>query len=111
MLCRCCAIYNFHVLQGFDHHVKNEHNMWAYVFFLIHLDDVKTSDYTAMELYVNKFVEDEIHDFFPMNRALCLSSVDVDSTESKIDELLQQVTTIANKQKEEVRITQGLSLT
>ncbi|XP_060075349.1 inositol 1,4,5-trisphosphate receptor type 1-like [Ylistrum balloti] len=94
--------YDFeHTGKGFDHHVRNEHNMWAYVFFLIHLDDVKTSDYTAMELYVCKLVEEENYDFFPMNRALCLSSIDVDSTESKIDELLQQVTTIANKQKQE----------
>ena len=37
-----------------------------------------------------------------MNRALCLTSVDTDSTESKIDELLNRVTTIALKQKEEV---------
>lgn len=38
-----------------------------------------------------------------MNRALCLTSVDTDSTESKIDELLNRVTTIALKQKEEVK--------
>lgn len=38
-----------------------------------------------------------------MNRALCLTSVDTDSTESKIDELLNRVTSIALKQKEEVR--------
>jgi formate/nitrite transporter FocA (FNT family) len=43
-------------LQGFEHHVRNEHNMWAYVFFIIHLDSVKTSDYTALELYVAKSV-------------------------------------------------------
>lgn len=39
-----------------------------------------------------------------MNRALCLTSVDTDSTESKIDELLNRVTSIALKQKEEVRV-------
>ena len=44
----------------------------------------------------------ENYDFFPMNRALCLSSVDIDSTESKIDDLLSRVTSIAMKQKEEV---------
>nr|XP_022341734.1 inositol 1,4,5-trisphosphate receptor type 2-like isoform X7 [Crassostrea virginica] len=94
--------YDFeHNGKGFDHHVRNEHNMWAYVFFLIHLEDVKTSDFTALELYVHKLVALENYDFFPMNRALCLTSVDTDSTESKIDELLNRVTTIALKQKEE----------
>nr|XP_019924346.2 inositol 1,4,5-trisphosphate receptor type 1 isoform X2 [Crassostrea gigas] len=94
--------YDFeHNGKGFDHHVRNEHNMWAYVFFLIHLEDVKTSDFTALELYVHKLVALENYDFFPMNRALCLTSVDTDSTESKIDELLNRVTSIALKQKEE----------
>ncbi|XP_062618413.1 inositol 1,4,5-trisphosphate receptor type 1-like [Saccostrea cucullata] len=94
--------YDFeHTGKGFDHHVRNEHNMWAYVFFLIHLEDVKTSDFTALELYVHKLVALENYDFFPMNRALCLTSIDTDSTESKIDELLNRVTSIALKQKEE----------
>ncbi len=36
-------------LQGFEHHVKNEHNMWAYVFFLIHLRSTKANDHTTLE--------------------------------------------------------------
>lgn len=52
----------------------------------------------------------ENYDFFPMNRALCLTSVDTDSTESKIDELLNRVTSIALKQKEEVKLNIQKSL-
>ena len=44
----------------------------------------------------------EDYDFFPMNRALCLATIDIDSTESKIDDLLHQVTSIAQKQREDV---------
>ena len=33
-----------------------EHNMWAYIFFFIHLDDTKPNDYTALELYVYELV-------------------------------------------------------
>lgn len=47
-------------------------------------------------------MENENYEFMPLNRALCLSSVDIDSTESKIDELLHQVTSIAKKQREDV---------
>ena len=43
-------------LQGFQHHVKNEHNMWGYIFFQIHLDDIKPNDYTALDLYVANLV-------------------------------------------------------
>jgi inositol 1,4,5-triphosphate receptor type 1 len=47
-------------------------------------------------------IEKENYEFMPLNRALCLSSVDIDSTESKIDDLLSAVTAIAKKQREDV---------
>ncbi|XP_059139568.1 inositol 1,4,5-trisphosphate receptor type 1-like isoform X3 [Physella acuta] len=94
--------YDFeHHGKGFDHHVNLEHNMWGYVYFILHLDDIKASDYTALELYVAKLMEKENYEYMPLNRALCLTSVDIDSTESKIDDLLTHVTNIAKKQKEE----------
>lgn len=30
--------------------------MWAYVYFIMHLDDIQASDYTALELYVARLV-------------------------------------------------------
>lgn len=30
--------------------------MWAYIFFLIHLDNTKPNDYTALDLYVSDLV-------------------------------------------------------
>ena len=47
---------NVYVLQGFDHHINNEHHIWAYIFFFIHLNDTKQCDYTSLELYVHKLV-------------------------------------------------------
>ena len=47
--CYCCE-------QGFDYHVKKEHNMWAYLFYFIHLDDTRKNDYTALDLYVYRLV-------------------------------------------------------
>ena len=47
----------------------------------------------------------EKYDFFPMNRALSLTLMDEDSTESKIDELLQYVLALVQKQKEEVFVS------
>lgn len=94
--------YDFeHHGKGFDAHVKSEHNMWAYIYFIIHLDTVQSSEYTALELFVYKLKEKENYDFIPLNRALCLSTSDLDSTESKIDELLYHVTAISHKQKED----------
>ena len=44
----------------------------------------------------------EKNDFFPLNRALSLSAMDEDSTESKVDELLRQIHHLVERQREEV---------
>lgn len=46
----------FFFFQGFDHHVRFEHNMWSYIFFFIHLHGTKVNDYTALEMFVHKLV-------------------------------------------------------
>ena len=38
--------------QGFDHHVKHDHNMWAYIYYSIYLDGIDISDHNAIEQYV-----------------------------------------------------------
>lgn len=94
--------YDFeHHAHGFERHVNQEHDIWAYVFFFIHLHDSKASDYTAMELYVFKLLAKDKYDFFPLNRALSLAHADDDSTESKVDEVLKNVAILVRKQKEE----------
>ena len=42
------------------------------------------------------------NDFFPLNRALSLSALDEDSTESKVDDLLKFVMLMVDRQKAEV---------
>jgi inositol 1,4,5-triphosphate receptor type 1 len=94
--------YDFeHHGQGFEHHINQEHHIWAYIFFFIHLNDTKQSDYTSLELYVYRLMQQEKFDFFPLNRALSLSAMDEDSTESKVDDLLRQVHQLVERQKEE----------
>ena len=43
-------------IQGFEHHVKEEHNQWAYLFFFIHLDETRPNDYSSVELYISRRV-------------------------------------------------------
>ena len=57
-------------------------------------------------------MQQEKFDFFPLNRALSLSAMDEDSTESKVDDLLRQVNMLVERQREEVThiLTMLLSL-
>ncbi|XP_076096104.1 inositol 1,4,5-trisphosphate-gated calcium channel ITPR3-like isoform X9 [Mytilus galloprovincialis] len=85
---------------GFEKHVKEEHNQWAYLFFFLHLDNTRVNDYSALELYVYKLLQEANFDFFPLNQALSLLNEE-DSQEVKLQELGKNVDYMVNKMKEE----------
>ncbi|XP_076454279.1 inositol 1,4,5-trisphosphate-gated calcium channel ITPR3-like isoform X3 [Babylonia areolata] len=85
---------------GFEKHVKEEHNQWAYLFFFIHLDETRPNDYSALELHVHRLLEKNNFDFFPLNRALSLAAEE-DSSERKLETLMAQVEYLVAKMKEE----------
>ncbi|XP_064638655.1 inositol 1,4,5-trisphosphate receptor type 3-like isoform X2 [Lineus longissimus] len=93
--------YDFeHHGGGFEKHVKLEHNQWAYLFFFIHLNETRSNDYTAIELYVHRMLERGNYDFFPVNRALALQHEE-DSNEMRLEQLMTQVSYLVSKMKEE----------
>ena len=46
----------FLLFQGFRYHFTKEHNMWDYIFLLIHLDETRFTDLTTLELHVYNLV-------------------------------------------------------
>ncbi|ESO83880.1 hypothetical protein LOTGIDRAFT_236387 [Lottia gigantea] len=100
--CFICSRENYDFERqalGFSHHVKKEHNQWAYLFFFIYLDETRPNDYSALELYVHKMRCNNSLDFFPLNRALSLQHEE-DSSEKKIETLMSQVDYLVKKMKE-----------
>lgn len=49
--------------EGFNRHVRLEHNLWAYLFFFIHLDETRPNNYSALEFYVYKLVSNNAINF------------------------------------------------
>ena len=47
---------SFSCLQGFSNHVKNDHNMWNYVYYSLYLDNIDTGDHNAIQKYVYELV-------------------------------------------------------
>jgi len=43
-------------VQGFEHHVMQDHNMWAYVHLSIYLDLIDVSNHHALEQYIYRKV-------------------------------------------------------
>lgn len=74
----CCFICNINKQEfdrfgdGFEKHIDKDHNLWYYVFYLMHLKSKDQTEYLGIESYVwEKFTQDDIS-FFPMHRALVL---------------------------------------
>ena len=66
--CFICSIskdYLDQVPHGFETHVKKEHNLANYLFFLMYLINKDESDYTGQETYVWDMYQRRCWDFFP----------------------------------------------
>eukprot|EP00039_Didymoeca_costata_P011469 m.161015 g.161015 ORF g.161015 m.161015 type:complete len:2636 (+) comp15183_c0_seq1:24-7931(+) len=86
---------------GFENHIKNEHNIWSYVFYMLHLDDKDPTEYNSNENYVSEKLEDDQYDFFPINRALSLSaSGDGPDFQQTVIDMLEKLTTRMDRQEQ-----------
>ncbi|PAA53234.1 hypothetical protein BOX15_Mlig001696g3 [Macrostomum lignano] len=103
-VCFICSrnAYDFeHHGEGFEKHVKEEHNQWAYLFFMLYLEETRENDYTAIELYVSRLYEKEKLDFFPLNKSITLEAAEDNQEELKLETLMTQVSFLVHKWKEE----------
>eukprot|EP00299_Pterocystis_sp_00344_P015781 c7893_g2_i3.p1 GENE.c7893_g2_i3~~c7893_g2_i3.p1 ORF type:complete len:195 (+),score=58.37 c7893_g2_i3:123-707(+) len=61
--------------EGFEAHIKQDHNLWKYVYFLVRTVYSKAStEHTGQESYVSKRLKDQNIDFFPINQAFVLTA-------------------------------------
>jgi len=64
-----------------ERHIKKDHNMWDYVYYIVHLKSKPTSDLTGTESYIlENFIEREII-WIPRMKALCLEGIDLGGDE------------------------------
>jgi hypothetical protein len=58
--------------KGFQPHIKEEHNMWNYLFFLLYLKHKDKTEYTGAETFVSGRNEDDDTTWIPEKRAMSL---------------------------------------
>lgn len=95
---------------GFRHHVKKEHNMWAYILYCLYLSEKDRTEYSAFEAYVADLIAKEDHSWFPVNRSLALSENEEDPEQSNeariiktLDLLVSMFQETEVRRREEVR--------
>lgn len=88
--------------DGFNHHVKNDHNLWNYLFFIFLIWEQDKDDDDGLELYVRNVVEASELYWFPINKAMCL-----DLGASEAEELTNEMMSLLNDS--EIRIASELT--
>merc|ERR1719208_39198 len=58
----------------FEEHVRNEHNMWHYLYFIVLIRVKDPTEYTGPESYVADMVKERNLDWFPRLRAMSLQA-------------------------------------
>ena len=77
--------------DGFKDHIKNDHHMWNYLYFIFFLWEQDKDDDDGLEYYVrHKIIQNEIT-WFPMSQAMCL---DMGATDHEVmrEDLMKQIT-------------------
>jgi hypothetical protein len=60
--------------EGFRRHIKKDHRMWNYLFFIFHLWEQDKDDDDGLEWYIRKCVNEGDLSWFPIKKAMCLTT-------------------------------------
>ncbi|XP_061926985.1 inositol 1,4,5-trisphosphate receptor isoform X16 [Apis cerana] len=109
---------------SFEEHVKHEHNMWHYLYFIVLVKVKDPTEFTGPESYVYAMVKDRNLDWFPRLRAKSLAADEgegeqvelrslqsqLESTQQLVKCLSQQLTELRDQMTEQRKQKQRLGL-
>uniref|UniRef100_A0A8D2LXY5 Inositol 1,4,5-trisphosphate receptor n=1 Tax=Varanus komodoensis TaxID=61221 RepID=A0A8D2LXY5_VARKO len=75
---------------SFEEHIKSEHNMWHYLYFVVLVRVKDPTEYTGPESYVAQMIEKNL-DWFPRMRAMSLVSNEGDNEQNEIRTLQERL--------------------
>ncbi|XP_034937156.1 inositol 1,4,5-trisphosphate receptor isoform X4 [Chelonus insularis] len=109
---------------SFEEHIKHEHNMWHYLYFIVLVKVKDPTEFTGPESYVYAMVKDRNLDWFPRLRAKSLAADEgegeqvelrslqsqLESTQQLVKCLSQQLTELRDQMTEQRKQKQRLGL-
>uniref|UniRef100_A0A6Q2XSB7 Inositol 1,4,5-trisphosphate receptor n=1 Tax=Esox lucius TaxID=8010 RepID=A0A6Q2XSB7_ESOLU len=75
----------------FEEHIKEEHNMWHYLYFIVLVKVKDSTEYTGPESYVAEMIKEHNLDWFPRMRAMSLVSSDAEGEQNEIRNLQEKL--------------------
>ncbi|XP_053174093.1 inositol 1,4,5-trisphosphate receptor type 3 [Scomber japonicus] len=92
---------------SFEDHIKQEHNIWNYLFFIVLVREKNKTDYTGPESYVAHMIKNNNLDWFPRMQAMSLVVTDGDGEQNemrmlqdKLSSTMRVVTTLTSQLNE-----------
>jgi hypothetical protein len=78
----------------FAQHIKEEHNMWEYLYYVVYLRTKDDTEYTGIETYVSDKLEEDDTTFYPTEKAMCLveDEEEVDEWKEDVKERFDKLT-------------------
>lgn len=109
---------------SFEEHIKCEHNMWHYLYFIVLVKVKDPTEFTGPESYVHAMVKASVLDWFPRLRAMSLAAIDgegeqielrslqatLEGTQMLISSLSQQLMELKDQMTEQRKQKQRLGL-
>jgi len=109
---------------SFEEHIKCEHNMWHYLYFIVLVKVKDPTEFTGPESYVYAMVKDRNLDWFPRLRAMSLAAdegegeqielrtlqAQLEKTQTLVANLSQQLTELRDQMTEQRKQKQRIGL-
>uniref|UniRef100_A0A3B4YGW5 Inositol 1,4,5-trisphosphate receptor n=1 Tax=Seriola lalandi dorsalis TaxID=1841481 RepID=A0A3B4YGW5_SERLL len=76
---------------SFEEHIKSEHSMWHYLFFLVLVRVKDPTEYTGPESYVAQMIAEKNLEWFPRMRAMSLVSSEGDNEQNEMRSLQEKL--------------------
>ncbi|XP_036388451.1 inositol 1,4,5-trisphosphate receptor type 3 isoform X2 [Megalops cyprinoides] len=77
---------------SFEEHIKVEHNIWNYLYFIVLVREKNKTDYTGPESYVALMIKNKNLDWFPRMQAMSLVVTDGDGEQNEMRNLQDRLT-------------------
>lgn len=78
-------------IVSFEDHIKCEHNMWHYLFFIVLIKVKDPTEFTGPESYVYTMVKSSNLEWFPRLRAISLAAVEGEGEQIELKSLQAQL--------------------
>ncbi|XP_051964558.1 inositol 1,4,5-trisphosphate receptor type 3-like isoform X4 [Xyrauchen texanus] len=77
---------------SFEEHIKLEHNIWNYLYFIVLVREKNKTDYTGPESYVAHMIKNKNLDWFPRMQAMSLVVTEGDGEQNEMRNLHDRLT-------------------